>query len=50
MESVFLINSLNYNILQIPITFSNRKHGQSKIPKDEIFRTLKNLFILKYLK
>tara|TARA_B100001540_G_scaffold198939_1_gene175216 strand:- start:284 stop:982 length:699 start_codon:yes stop_codon:yes gene_type:complete len=50
MESVFLINSLNYKILQIPITFSNRKHGQSKIPKDEIFRTLKNLFILKYLK
>ena len=48
METIYLINKLDYKILQIPIKFANRKHGKSKIPKNEIFRTLKNLFFLKF--
>ena len=48
MESIFRINEQGYKIYQIPITFKNRKKGKSKIPKIEIFRTLKNLFILKF--
>jgi len=47
METIFLINKLGYKIVQIPIKFENRKHGISKIPRNEIFRTLKNLFLLK---
>jgi dolichol-phosphate mannosyltransferase len=50
METIFLINKLGYKIVQIPIQFRNRKHGKSKIPKDEILRTLKNLFLLKFFK
>ena len=48
METIFLINKLGYKIVQIPIQFRNRKHGKSKIPKNEILRTLKNLFFLKF--
>ena len=48
METIFLINKLGYKIVQIPIQFRNRKHGKSKIPKNEILRTLKNLFLLKF--
>ena len=48
METIFLINKLGYKIVQIPIQFANRKHGKSKIPKNEILRTLKNLFILRF--
>ena len=48
METIFLINKLGYKIVQIPIQFANRRHGKSKIPKNEILRTLKNLFILKF--
>ncbi len=47
MECIYQINK-NYKIKEIPIFFRNRMHGKSKIPKEEIFRTLKNLFILKY--
>ena len=32
---------------QIPITFKDRKKGKSKIPRLEILRTLKNLFLIK---
>jgi len=48
METIFLINKLGYKIVQIPIQFANRRHGKSKIPKNEILRTLKNLFILRF--
>lgn len=48
METIFLINKLGYKIVQIPIQFANRRHGKSKIPKNEILRTLKNLFLLRF--
>ena len=46
MGTVYEINRLNFEIKEIPITFKDRKMGSSKIPKIEIFRTLKNLFLL----
>lgn len=48
METVYRISKLNYQIKEIPIIFKNRTEGKSKIPKIEIFRTIKNLFILKF--
>ena len=50
METVYLVDSAGYNIKQIPIKFYDRLKGVSKIPKVEIFRTLKNLFLLKFKK
>lgn len=47
METIFQINKLGFKIFQLPIHFKIRKIGKSKIPSIEIFRTLKNLFILK---
>ena len=47
METIFQINKLGFKIFQLPIHFKIRKIGVSKIPPIEIFRTLKNLFILK---
>ncbi len=49
MGTVYLVNKLGYEIKQIPITFIDRKKGVSKIPKIEALRTLKNLFLLKFL-
>ena len=46
METIYRINKLNYKIKEIPIIFKNRAQGKSKIPKIEIFRTIKNLLIL----
>ena len=46
METLYRINKLNYEIKEIPIIFKNRAQGKSKIPKIEIFRTIKNLIIL----
>jgi len=46
METIFRINKYGVQIFEIPINFSNRRHGKSKIPSIEIFRTLKNLLIL----
>ena len=37
-----------YNMKEIPIKFHQRKKGKSKIPKIEIFRTILNLFIIKF--
>jgi len=37
-------------VKEIPIIFNDRKKGYSKIPKIEIFRTLINLFVLKFFK
>lgn len=45
MGTLFEINKKKYNIKEIPITFYDREKGISKIPKLEIFRTLKNLLI-----
>ena len=47
METVYLLHLTGNNIKQIPIRFKDRTKGDSKIPKVEIFRTLKNLFFLK---
>ena len=49
MESIFRIAQNGYKIHQIPITFKNRTKGESKIPKIEILRTIKNLLILKFI-
>ena len=53
METIFRLNERKYSIFEIPIQFKSRKHGISKIPRIEIFRTLKNillLFLYKHLK
>ena len=50
METVYLLSTAGYKIKQIPIRFKDREKGISKIPKIEILRTLKNLFLLKIKK
>lgn len=44
MGTLFELRKKNFNIKEIPITFADREQGISKIPKLEIFRTIKNLF------
>jgi len=46
METIFELDQRNVPIDEIPIIFNVRKHGQSKIPKIELFRTIKNIFKL----
>ena len=46
METIYRLNKHGVDINEIPIHFRNRRHGSSKIPGIEIFRTLKNLFLL----
>jgi len=46
MGTLFEIEKKNFPIKEIPITFKDRLKGSSKIPKIEILRTLKNLFVL----
>ena len=46
METLFELDQRNVPIDEIPITFNERKHGVSKIPQIEIFRTLKKIFVL----
>ncbi len=46
MGTVVEIYKRNFPIKEIPIIFKDRSKGKSKIPKLEIFRTLKNLFII----
>ena len=48
METIFRLNQKGVRINEIPIRFRNRIQGKSKIPKLELFRTLKNLLLLKY--
>ena len=48
MESLYQLNKNNYKILEVPIYFKNRTAGKSKIPKIEIFRTIKNLLLLQF--
>ena len=50
MGTLFELEKNNIEIKEIPITFYDRKKGVSKIPKIEIFRTLKNLFFLTFYK
>ena len=46
METIVQLKRSGFNIKEIPINFRNRIHGKSKIPKIEIFRTLKNVILL----
>ena len=46
METIFLLTVNNYKLSQIPITFSDRKKGASKIPRFELFRTLYNVILI----
>ena len=48
MGTVYEIAKKGFEIKEIPIIFRDRSKGQSKIPKIEVFRTLKNLFILAF--
>ena len=50
MGTMFELEKNNIEIKEIPITFYDRKKGSSKIPRAEIFRTLKNLFFLTFIK
>ena len=50
MGTLFELEKNNIKIKELPITFYDRKKGVSKIPKIEIFRTLKNLFFLTFYK
>ncbi len=47
MGTLFELEKKNFYIKEIPITFADREQGTSKIPRLEIFRTIKNL--LKYI-
>ena len=49
MGTLFELEKKNFYIKEIPITFADREQGISKIPKLEIFRTIKNLinYVLK---
>ncbi len=46
METIYILSKLGHNIYEIPIQFKNRTQGESKIPKLEVLRTLKNLLII----
>ena len=50
MGTLFEINKKKFAIKEIPITFADREKGISKIPKLEIFRTLKNLIVFIFKK
>ena len=45
MGTVVEIYNRKFSVKEIPIIFKDRSKGVSKIPKFEIFRTLKNLFL-----
>ena len=49
MGTLFELEKKNFYIKEIPITFADREQGISKIPRLEIFRTIKNLinYVLK---
>ena len=50
METIYRINQNRHIIKETPIIFKNRIKGKSKIPKIEIFRNLKNVFLLHFKK
>ena len=43
MGTLFELEKKKFYIKEIPITFADREQGTSKIPRLEIFRTIKNL-------
>ena len=43
MGTLFELEKKNFYIKEIPIIFADREQGTSKIPRLEIFRTIKNL-------
>ncbi|GIS57379.1 MAG: hypothetical protein CM1200mP1_13170 [Candidatus Neomarinimicrobiota bacterium] len=50
---VYEINCINLKIAEVPIHFKDRFHGESKIPKTEIFRSiykLSKLFLSRFYK
>ena len=47
LGTINLLHKTNNKMIQIPITFKDRKKGKSKIPRLEIIRTLKNLLLIK---
>ena len=50
MGTLFEINKKKFVIKEIPIVFFDREKGISKIPRLEIFRTLKNLMFYVFKK
>jgi len=50
METIYQIHNKGIFLKQIPIYFSHREKGKSKIPRIEVFRTLLNIFKLKLKK
>jgi len=53
LECVYEINCINSEITEVPIHFKDRFHGESKIPKTEIFRSmfkLSKLFLSRFYK
>jgi hypothetical protein len=50
MGTLFEINKKEFAIKEIPIVFFDREKGISKIPRLEIFRTLKNLMLYVFKK
>jgi len=53
LECIYEINCINLEITEIPIHFKDRFHGESKIPKTEIFRSiykLSKLFLSRFYK
>ena len=47
MGTVYEVFRQKFRIKEIPIIFKDRKKGYSKIPRAEIFRTIKNILLLK---
>jgi dolichol-phosphate mannosyltransferase len=50
MGTIHEIYKKKFPVKEIPIIFKDRQKGYSKIPKAEIYRTLKNIFVLKFIK
>jgi len=50
MGTIFELYKINITIKEIPIIFQDRSKGISKIPRFELFRTLKNLLIFFFKK
>ena len=48
MEVLYHIKKMGYSINEIPIIFYERANGKSKIPKIELFRTLINIFLIRF--
>jgi dolichol-phosphate mannosyltransferase len=50
MGTIYEIFKQGFKVKEIPIVFKDRKKGYSKIPRIEILRTLKNIFVLKFFR